>query len=199
MFRFAFLLLLAIAANLTCLRADILIYEGTTTQVTSGGGLVSRAKFPIFSLIDTDNAVGYSIPYYNRGGQKTYQRGNPNPVVKADLSISKGKSATVIMWPINRQAEDPANVAESLVITGRNAVINTGKGTLNFPPVLDYTSTSIAWDGASAQHLHFTFKCRLLLNRSLTQQSNKAGESLDQAADRIAADLEARGYAFEGG
>jgi hypothetical protein len=198
-FQLAFLFFLTVAANLSSLRADILIYEGTTTQVTSGGGHVYRSKFPIFTLIDTDNAIGYSIPYYNRGGQKTYQRGNPNPVVKADLSLGKGKSAIVIMWPINRQAEDPANVAESLVITGRNAAINTGKGTLNFPPVLDYTSTSIAWDGDTAQHLHFTFKSRLLLNRSLTQQSNKIGESLDQVADRIAAALEARGYSFEGG
>jgi hypothetical protein len=45
----------------------------------------------------------------------------------------------------------------------------------------------------------YTFKSRLLLNRSLTQQSNKIGESLDQVADRIAAALEARGYSFEGG
>ncbi len=103
--------------------------------------------------------------------------------MKADLSLGKGKSAIVVMWPINRQAEDSANAAESLVITGRNAVIKTGKGTLNFPPVLDYTSTSIAWDGDTAQHFHFTFKSRLLLNRLLIQQGGLKPGS-DRRPDR---------------
>jgi hypothetical protein len=69
-FKLAYLFFLTVAANLSGLRADILIYEGTTTRVNSGGGHIYRAKFPIFTLIDTDNAIGYSIPYNNRGGQK---------------------------------------------------------------------------------------------------------------------------------
>ena len=151
---------LALALTSTSVPADLLIYEGTTSQVTAGGGRIARGKFPIYTLIDTELKTGFSIPYYNWRGQKTYERGGPQSFVHATLSIGKGKTSTVIMWPIARQAEDPANVAESLVVTGRNTVIDTGRGKLNFPPVLDYTSTSIASDEDTGAPLHFTFKSR---------------------------------------
>lgn len=190
-----FILFISPAAML----ADILIYQGVTRQVTVGNGETLREKFNIYNFIDTEQEMGFSIPYYNRNGVKTYQRGSTHPVEAVQVSTGRGKNSTVIMWPITREAEDPNNIAESLVMVGQNVSIQTGIQTISFPSVFDHSSISIEWRGSDSTYYHHTFKTRLLLNRSETLRANSTNETLGQAADRFAETLESQGYTFEEG
>jgi hypothetical protein len=181
------------------MRADILIYQGVTRQVTAGNGETLRAKFNIYNFIDTEQQMGFSIPYHNRNGVKTYQRGSTHPVEAVKVSNGRGKNSTVIMWPITREAEDPDNIAESLLMFGQDVSIQTGIRTISFPSVFDHTQISIEWRDSDSSYYHHTFKTRLLLNRSQTLRANTDNETLEQAADRFAEMLESQGYTFEEG
>lgn len=193
------LLLLFVVIPLAAVYGDILIYEGVTRHVCFGGNSTLREKFSIYTLIDTESKQGFSIAYYNRFGEKTYQRGSATPPkVFANLTVDKGKTATVIMWPIERVAEDPSNTAESLNMVGLDTTIDTGKSTLRFPAVFEHEQISIECRN-EADYYHHTFETRLLLSRVQTRRANSVNATLEEAADYLAKLLESRSYTLEPG
>lgn len=193
------LLLLLFAVPLAAVHADILIYSGITSHVQWGDNETLREKSNVYTLIDTVTKQGFSISYRNRGGVKTYQRGSADPEkVFANLTVGNGKTATVIMWPIVREAEDPSNIAESLNMVGRDTTINTGTSTIRFPAVFAHEQICIEQVDESLFR-HHTWTTRLLLNRAETRRANKANATLEEAADYLAYLLQARGYTFEPG
>jgi hypothetical protein len=193
------LLLLLFAVPLAAVHADILIYSGVTSHVQLGDNETVREKSNVYTLIDTVTKQGFSISYRNRGGVKTYQRGSADPEkVFANLTIGKGKTATVIMWPIVREVEDPSNIAESLNMVGQDTTINTGTSTIRFPAVFAHEQISIEQVDESLFR-HHTWTTRLLLNRAETRRANKANATLEEAADYLAYLLQSRGYTFEPG
>jgi hypothetical protein len=191
--------LLLFAIPLAAVHADILIYSGVTSHVQLGDNETLREKSNVYTLIDTVTKQGFSISYRNRGGVKTYQRGSADPEkVFANLTVGKGKTATVIMWPIVREAEDPSNIAESLNMVGQDTTINTGTSTIRFPAVFAHEQISIEQVDESLFR-HHTWTTRLLLNSAETRRANKASATLEEAADYLAYLLQSRGYTFEPG
>lgn len=195
------LLLLLFTIPLAAVHADILIYSGVTSHVRLGDNETLREKTTnVYTLIDTESKQGFSIAYRNRGGVKTYQRGSADPEkVVVNLTVGKGKTATVIMWPIVREAEDPSNIAESLNMLGQDTTIDTGTRTIRFPAVFTHEQICIQQVDESPYYYHHTWTTRLLLNRAETRRANRANATLEEAADYLAKSLESRGYSFEPG
>src|SRR6266496_969544 len=184
-FNHCFLLLAAILSP-SIASAELLIYKGTETETVTGEYNGARYSLRLIYIVDHESANIGKITYYTLNGNKRHSKSTLTDAHFVTVPAANGKAYTVVSRvPTDCEAQsDPKS--EGVYFAGLNATLKTNtNSTTVFPRVFGDSGNGLSFSTRTGEPLLVRGSLTLAFNQAETLRSNQAGETLEDALERL--------------
>jgi len=173
--------------------AELIHYKGTRRDVSHGDGRSLSINSKVFMVVDSETANTTLIQYAALFGQKRYgliQRTNMHFV----RTSGSQNTYTAIARPLSDCDREAGATGEGAFCTGADAQLTLRSGSsVTFPKLFKASGQGVSLSTPENPALVEGW-FQVVYDRAATVASNDAGESFDEAIDRLIRQLEAQGY-----
>ncbi len=188
-------LLLAAILSPQIASAELLIYKGTETETVAGEYNGAHYSLRLIYIVDHDSANIGRITYYTLNGSKRHSKSTLTNAHFVTVPGANGKAYTVVARvPTDCEAQsDPKS--EGVYLEGLNATLKTNtNATTRFPRMFGDSGHGLSFSTRTGEPLLVRGSLTLAFHQAETFRSNQAGETLEDALDRLARYVESLGY-----
>jgi len=192
-------LLLALALLLPAVatsQAEVLIYKGpSSVRVPAGSATPTKVDF--FVLFDLATKKLATIAFFKFDGEK---KQSPGGILDIDITtapILGGGTARILAG--GSVSSTPPDFNRSIIYfrgTQKSVVVKDAGGEITRNEPLFISSTILGASESSGMGSFGELRMRLNFNKAATVRANNDGLTLQQAFDKISADLVDKGYAL---
>jgi hypothetical protein len=173
--------------------AELIHYKGTRRDVTHGGGRSLSLNSKLFMVVDSETANVTLIQYAAAFGRKHYailQMTNMH-FVHTSGSQNTYTAITRVLSDCDRQA---GSTGEGAFCSGVDAqlTLKNNSSSYTFPKLFKAFGQGVFFSVGDAILAEGSFQ--VVYDRPGTVASNEAGESFNDAIDRLVRQVEAQGY-----
>src|SRR6266498_166590 len=188
-------LLLAAILSPQIASAELLIYKGTETETVAGEYNGAHYSLRLIYIVDHDSANIGRITYYTLNGNKRHSKSTLTDAHFVTVPAANGKAYTVVARvPTDCEAQSDRN-GEGVYFAGLNATLKTStNATAIFPRVFVDSGNGLSFSTRTGDPLLVRGSLSLAFNQAETVRSNQAGETLEDALDRLGRYVESLGF-----
>jgi hypothetical protein len=175
--------------------ADLAFYSGSLKIDRAGSQVELKQRYKVFVVIDYASGEIAKINYFPpTGGLKPYTVDYFEGLHTNDVSFSKRKSYTILA------KADTLTNSNSFIVTsafakGSNSRLTVKTGvTVSFPRILTWVYRGVSASSGTGEIITWEETGVVAFDKDETIHSNDRGETLTEAAARLGAFLDSRGY-----
>jgi hypothetical protein len=181
-------------------QAELLIYKGTARFKFVGDGISRSVPVKSALVFDHQTTQAVVIAYGSINGFKFYGTDSVTNLHVVQVTGNLGKGYTALTQQRTQCDLDADNRSESVFCQGADSVLKIyTNSTTVFPKTMSSVGMTVSFLEASEIPVIAQENVTINFNSLETIQSNTAGETLEEAAGRLSAQLESLGYVYSAG